>query len=116
MSRLCCAPRRNVASSRAISVGVWAPSLSVRSSIGMRSGGLLLGRSVGSLAGPLGRLIVGERLRRVDVSNTLVQRRELLPPGRTDAEALRDHADDRARLHLADAGEREEPLLEVGAV
>src|SRR3954470_7648219 len=113
ISRLCCAPARNVASSRAISVGVWPPSLSVRSSIGMRSGGLLLGRSVGGLPGALGRLIVRERLRRVDVAKALVQRRKLLPPGRPDVEALRDHADDRPRLHLADAGEREEPLLEV---
>src|SRR6188472_2804935 len=116
MSRLCCAPPRNVASSRAISVGVWPPSLSVRSSIGMRSGGLLLGRSVRGLAGALGRLIVGERLRRIDVAKALVQRRKLLPPGRPDAEALRDHADDRARLHLADTGERQQALLEFRTV
>ena len=73
-------------------------------------------RSIRGLAGALGRLVVGERLRGVDVAEALVQRRELLPARGPDAEALRDHADDRARLHLADPGKREQALLEIGAV
>ena len=59
---------------------VWPPSVSVRSSIGTRSGGLLR-RSIRGLAGALGRLVLGERLRGVDVAEALVLRRELLPAG-----------------------------------
>ena len=45
-----------------------------------------------------------------------MRRRELLPAGGPDAEALREHADHRAGLHLADPGQREQALLEIGAV
>src|SRR3954467_3942773 len=115
MSRLVPAPPRNVASSRAMSVGVWPPSVSVRSSIGtLRSGALL--RAQRCLTSALRALILDKSLRRVHVGKTLVPRRELLPARRSHAEPLCDHRHDRVGFHLPDAGERKQPLLEVGSV
>src|SRR5436305_14034004 len=42
-----------------------------------------------------------------------MSRRDVIPAGWLDAEALTDDADERPGLHLADARRRKQPLLEI---
>src|ERR1700730_15343307 len=56
------------------------------------------------LVGAFGRLVVGQRLPRVDVTEGRMRRREFAR--RLHAEALGEHRGERLHLHLAEARER----------
>src|SRR5581483_3994416 len=110
-SRLDEAWPRNAATSRATSSAVWPPSVSVRSSSTRRSGARGAERG---LVRALLRLVLGARLRRVDVAERRVRRHELPCDG--DAEPLRQHRAERLDLHLAEARQGGDAPAQVGAV
>ena len=68
------------------------------------------------LVGPLGGLVLRERLGRVDVPQRRVPGRHLVPARRPDPEPLAEQRHDRACLHLADAGQRDQPRVQVAGV
>src|SRR5512133_3309303 len=75
--------------------------------------GLLLGAHLG-LVRALLRLVVLERLRRVDVPERRMARHEVLCD--RDVEALREHRAHCCHLHLAEARQGGEATPEIGAV
>ena len=66
------------------------------------------------LVRPFRRLVIGERLRGVDVAEAGVTRGEGF--GLVDSEASRKYGRDAGDLHLAEAGERFEAAAQVGRV
>src|SRR5919197_3747817 len=60
------------------------------------------------------RLVLLERLRRIDVAERRMIRDEVLRG--VDAEALREHRAERLDLHLAEARERRDAPSQVGSV
>ena len=114
MSRLFRAAPRKAASSRATSAGRCPPSVSVLSSIGIRcpSGGLL--RAERRLVGALRGLVGLERLGRVDVA----ERRVVGTSGSASSTPRRFASVEPSPidLHVAEAGQRPDPRLEIRSV
>src|SRR5947209_18636353 len=63
---------------------------------------------------PFLRLILLERLRRIDIPKRGMTRRNLL--SRFDPETLRQHRGERPELHVAEPGQRGDPTSQIGAV
>src|SRR4051794_30286844 len=74
------------------------------------------GRARLRLAGALARLVLRKGLGRVDVTERRGLRDHLVPARRLDAVPLAEQREDRAGLHLADAGQRDEPLVEIAGI
>src|SRR5690349_12760636 len=74
----------------------------------------LAGRFAGrSLPGALAGLVLREGLGRVDVAQRRVVGHDRVPARRLDPVSLAQQRDDRAGLHLADAGQGHEALVQV---
>ena len=70
----------------------------------------------GRLVGSLPRLVAGQGLGRIHVAECRMLRDNALQLRQSHPETLCQHGGDRARLHLADRGEREQPGQQVRAI
>src|SRR5688572_19661446 len=73
-------------------------------------------RSDGGLVSTFRRLVLLERLRGVDVAERRMLRQHVVPAVELDRQALREHGEQRARLHVAHAGQGEQTPLQVGRI